>query len=174
MGDPKKLRKNYETPSNPWQKDRILDEKKLAQEYGLKNKREIWKAQTRIRDIRMRARHLLGYRGEDKDIRSKELLDKLYKIGIIPEGATLDDVLSLSTKNWLERRLQTLVFKKGLARTIKQARQFIVHRLISVDGRVVSVPGYIVTREQEDKISYSKGKPAILEEAKPEEGSENA
>ncbi len=164
MGDPRKLRKKYDTPSHPWQKERILEEKKIMKEYGLKNKREIWKAQTRIREIRMRARQLLGYRGKDRDQRIKELLGRLYRIGILPENVTLDDVLSLKTTDWLERRLQTLVFKKGMAKTIKQARQFIVHGLIAIDGRKVTVPGYIVRRDEEDKIGYYKGVPKILQE----------
>ncbi len=164
MGDPKRLRKKYDTPSHPWQKDRIMEEKKIVKEYGLKNKREVWKAQTEIRKIRMRARHLLGYRGEDKEQRVKELLGRLYRLGLLDENATLDDVLSLTTKDWLERRLQTLVFKKGLARTIKQARQFIVHGLIAINGKRVTVPGYIVKRDEEDKIGYSKGTPKIMEE----------
>ena len=163
MGDPRKLRKSYDTPSHPWQKERILEEKRIMQEYGLKNKREIWKAQTRIREIRMRARQLLGYRGEDKDQRVKELLGRLYRIGLLSENATLDDVLMLTTKDWLERRLQTLVFKKGLAKTIKQARQFIVHGLIAIDGKKVTVPSYIVARDEEDKIGYYKGVPKVLQ-----------
>ncbi len=163
MGDPRRRRKKFDTPGHPWEKDRIMEEKKIMQEYGLKNKREIWKAETRIREIRMRARALLGYRGEDKDIRVKELLGRLYRLGLLGEEASLDDVLSLGITDWLNRRLQTLVFRKGLARSMKQARQFIVHGLISINGRKVTVPGYIVRREEEDKIGYYKGTPKILE-----------
>ncbi len=179
MGDPRKSRKKYDTPSHPWQKERILEEKKLMKEYGLKNKREIWKAQTEIRKVRMLARHLLGYRGKDKEQRVSELMSRLHRLGILDEEATLDDVLSLKTSDWLDRRLQTVVFKKGLARTIKQARQFIVHGLIAIDGRKITVPGYIVKRGEEDKIGYYRGTPKAMmetqtvettpEESRPEE-----
>ncbi len=164
MGDPKKSRKKYDTPSHPWQKDRIIEEKKIMREYGLKNKREIWKAQTEIRRIRMLARHLLGYRKDDKEQRVRELLGRLYRLGILDENATLDDVLSLKTTDWLDRRLQTLVFKKGLAKSIKQARQFIVHGLIAINGKKITVPGYIVRRDEENTIGYYKGVPKVMQE----------
>ena len=164
MGDPKKSRKKYNTPSHPWQKERVLEEKKIMKEYGLKNKREIWKAQTEIRRIRMLARHLLGYRKEDKEQRVSELLGRLCRLGITDENASLDDVLSLKTTDWLDRRLQTIVFKKGLAKSIRQARQFIVHGLIAINGKKVTIPGYIVRRDEEDKIGYYKGIPKIMQE----------
>ena len=183
MGDPRRLRKKYDAPAHPWQKDRVLEEKKIMSEYGLKNKTEIWKAQTTIRVIRMRARHLLGYRGTDKNKRVNELLGRLFRLGVLPEKATLDDVLSLTINDILERRLQTIVFKKGLAKSLKQARQFITHGLISIDGRKVTVPSYFVSKEDESKIGYYKGTPKVLEppvqkpveivEEKTEEATEN-
>ena len=50
MGDPKKQRKKYETPLHPWQGERILAEKKIMEEYGLKNKKEIWKMNSMLRN----------------------------------------------------------------------------------------------------------------------------
>jgi len=47
MGKPKFSRKKYETPSHPWQEDRIKAENELVKKYGLKNKKEVWKARTK-------------------------------------------------------------------------------------------------------------------------------
>lgn len=154
MGDPRRIRKKYETPPHPWQKDRIEEERKLMEEYGLKNKREVWKAQAILRNIRRQARDLLAMKSEQSDKQAKLLLQKLYRLNLLQEGATLDDVLALNVRDVLNRRLQTLVYKKGLARTIKQARQFIVHGHIAIGGRKITVPSYLVPREEEDKIGY--------------------
>ncbi|MCD6522892.1 MAG: 30S ribosomal protein S4 [Candidatus Diapherotrites archaeon] len=162
MGDPKRLRKKYTTPGHPFEKERIEEENRLLKEYGLKNKKEIWKAKSRIRNFRAIARRLEAERGPQRETKEKELMNKLKKIGLVGEGATLDDVLSLEVTNILDRRLQTLVFKKGLARTIKQARQFIVHGHIAIDGRKVDVPGYIVPVDEEGKIGYYGEPPAVM------------
>ncbi len=152
MGDPKRIRRKYETPSHPWQAERIQEEKKLQSEYGLRNKREIWKAQAMLRGFRRQARELLAQRSEQARRQEKQLLDKLVRLNILKEGSTLDDVLSLTVRDVLNRRLQTLVYKKGLAYTVKQARQFIVHGHIAVAGRKVTSPSYMVTGDEEDKI----------------------
>lgn len=149
-------RKTWEGPKHPWQKLRILEEKKLLKEYGLKNKREIWKAETIARKIRKYARYLNAKKALGFDI-SKEaelFLKKLKKYGFIPENANLDDVLNVTVRDILERRLQTLVWKKGLAKTIKQARQLITHGHIVIGDRVVDSPGYLVLKEEEDLIRY--------------------
>mgnify|MGYP000424446651 CR=1 FL=1 len=160
MGDPKFPRKKYETPSHPWEAERIGREKEILHKYGLKNKREIWKAETFLRRIREQARRLLAMAGEEQAEKEKEkLLKRLAKLGILPENASLDDVLALTIEDILARRLQTLVYLHGLAKTPKQARQFIVHGHIAVDGRKVRVPSYLVEKEEEDKISYSYSSP---------------
>ena len=160
MGDPKFPRKKYETPSHPWEKVRIEREAELVQKYGLKNKREIWRAETFLRRIRQQARNLLAAGGQEQSEKEKKLLlNRLFRLGLLPENATLDDVLSLTTENILSRRLQTLVYLKGLASTMKQARQFIVHKHIAVNGRIVNVPSYMVRRDEEDAISYAPSSP---------------
>ncbi|MHC1635666.1 MAG: 30S ribosomal protein S4, partial [Candidatus Methanospirareceae archaeon] len=101
--------------------------------------------------------------------KGEQILDSLKRKGILEEGAKMEDALGLTARNILERRLQTIVFKKGLANTIKQARQLIVHGHIAVDGRRVTAPSYIVERDEEDKIgfygevSFIKGKEGIKE-----------
>ncbi len=160
MGDPKFPRKKYETPSHPWEAERIRREKEILHKYGLRNKREIWRAETFLRRIREQARRLLAMAGEEQAEKEKErLLKRLARLGILPENASLDDVLALTVEDILARRLQTLVYLHGLAKTPKQARQFIVHGHIAVDGRKVRVPSYLVRKEEEDKITYSYSSP---------------
>jgi len=151
MGDPRKQRKKYERPNHPWRMERITEENELCKKYGLKNKREIWIAKSKIRRIRRQARNLLGSSGEEVEKEKKQLLDMLRRIGI-EKVKTLDDVLELSVEDFLERRLQTIVFKRGLANTPRQARQFIVHGHVVVGDNVVNVPSYIVKSGEEDKI----------------------
>lgn len=163
MGDPKFARKSYDTPSHPWQGERIKAEVVLVNQYGLKNKTEVWKAQTIIRKIEGQSRDLQArLRGEEKQAEkeAKDLLAKCGRMGLLPlEGATLNDILILSEEDILERRLQTLVFKKGLATSPKQARQMIVHGHVLMNGHRVTVPGYIVQRGEELSIEYDPSSP---------------
>ncbi|MDH7509311.1 MAG: 30S ribosomal protein S4 [Methanomassiliicoccales archaeon] len=168
MGDPKFPRRTYDTPSHPWKADRIKEETELVRIYGLKNKREIWKAKSIVRNLRRQSRNLqarLRYGEEQARIETQNLLRKCGMIGLLPlDGSTLDDVLSLTAESILNRRLQTLVYKKGLANTMEQARQFIVHGHIFVNGRKVTVPGYIVGRNEEDKIEFNPASPLADEQ----------
>lgn len=155
MGDPKKSRRKWEGPGHPWIRLNLDKEQKLIGEYGLRNKRELWLAETIIRNFRHQARSLLALPPAERSTREKQLLQKLYRFGIIEkENATLDDILGLTEESYLERRLQTIVFKKGLARSIYQARQLITHGHIAIGGKRVTSPGYIVTKEEEDLIDY--------------------
>lgn len=162
MGKPKFSRKKYETPSHPWQEDRIKEENELVKKYGLKNKREIWKAQTRLKKCRSQARGLLA-KFETGDTQSKkeskQLLVSLNRLNILPLNSTLDDVLALTTESILSRRLQTLTYLKGFAGTPTQARQLISHGHISIGEKKVTVPGYLVTKDEENDISYMASSP---------------
>lgn len=155
MGDPKKPRKKYETPKFPWQIDTLQTELRLSGEYGLRNKKEFWRHRTMISKFRGVARSLLGMSAEERRKREKQLLNRLYRLGILPKDAELDDVLDLTIKDLLERRFQSLVFRKGLAKSMHQARQFIVHGHVAIEGRRISSPGYKVLREEEAKIGYA-------------------
>jgi len=157
MGKPKFSRKKYETPSHPWQEDRIKEENELIKKYGLKNKKEIWKAETRLRKYRGQARSLLARitTGDEQSKKeSEQLLLHLSRMNILPPNSTLDDVLTLNTEAILGRRLQTLTYLKGLANTPKQARQLIAHGHIAIGSRKVTIPGYMVSKDEEDEISY--------------------
>ena len=172
MGKPKFSRKKYETPSHPWQADRIKAENELSRKYGLKNKREIWKAQTALRRYRGQARGLLAKIGGDNPQVKKEseqLLMRLTRMNILPLNSTLDDVLALETEPILSRRLQTLTYLKGLANTPTQARQLISHGHIAIADRRITVPSYMVTKDEESKIGYAANSPLndLLHPARP-------
>jgi len=159
MGDPKKQRKKFETPRFPWRIDVLETELKLLGQYGLRNKREVWRHKTLLSKYRGIARSVLGMPVEERRKLEKQLLDKLHRFGILPETAALDDVLVLSLEDILERRLQTLVFQKGLAKSIHQARQLITHGHVAIAGRRVSSPSYLVLRDEEAKITYAPKSP---------------
>ena len=156
MGDPKFPSKHYNTPSHPWQKTRIEQERTLTHQYGLKSKKEIWKADTKVREMRRQARKLTAKANDQQAQKEKELLlGKLNRLGMLEQGAALEDILRMSPENILDRRLQTQVYLQGLASTVKQSRQLIIHGHISVEGAVNRVPGMLVTKTQEKNITYS-------------------
>jgi small subunit ribosomal protein S4 len=155
MGDPKKQRKKFDTPRFPWRKDILQEELKLQGQYGLRNKHELWRHKTTLSKARAIARSLIS---QPEAVRAKmenELLAQLKKKGILQETAVLDNVLDLTIEDILERRLQTIVFRKGLARTIFQSRQLITHGHVTIDNRRVTIPGYIVQRTEETTVIYS-------------------
>jgi len=159
LGDPKKQRKKYETPRHPWRADVLADELKLLGQYGLRNKRELWRAKALLTKYRTIARSLLGMPAERRMKVEKELLEKLYRMGVVGENATVDEVLDLRVEDFLERRLQTQVYRLGLAKTIYQARQLIVHGHIAIGEEKVTSPGYLVKRGEESLITYSLDSP---------------
>ncbi|VVB57218.1 30S ribosomal protein S4 [uncultured archaeon] len=155
MGDPRRLIPKAETPRRVWDADRIKNENQLKSEYGLRRTRELWTAVSELKKARRSARTLLslGDAGREK---GAQVIAKLQRLGIAKGDMRLEDVLGLSIRDFLERRLQTLVKNKGLARTSKQARQLIVHGFIAVGGRRVTIPSYMVTLSEEPTISYYK------------------
>lgn len=164
MGSAKKTRKHYAGPRHPYSRERIEEELKIAGVYGLRNKKEIWKIKTKLRRYRQRARNLLALSDEIRVEQEAMLINKLFNLGIIPEGATVDDVLALTPQSFLDRRLQTVVFKRGLASTPHQARQFIVHGHIGIQGRKITIPGYHLKAGEEELISYTNRSPIVDEE----------
>ncbi len=154
MGDPKKLRKKYDPPKHPWQASRIAAERPLMQEYGLKNKKEIYKSQSLLRKFTHQAKLLSTIKNEHQERERQQLINKLVKLGLLEKGKDREDVLGLNLRKILDRRLQTLIVKKGLARTARQARQLISHGHIIINGQKINVPGYLVSVSEEDKINY--------------------
>lgn len=159
MGYPGKNTKQYSTPKRRFEKSRIETERVLAITYGLRNKREIWRATEILRKHRSGAREVLAMVsavGETPKTvaRREELVGTLQRYGLIGATAAMDDILSLKVEDILERRLQTVVYRKGLARSPKQARQLITHGHIAINGRRVSVPSYMVSVSDEASIEY--------------------
>jgi len=161
LGDPKRQRKKYETPRFPWRTDVLQEELKLLGQYGLRNKRELWRCKTMLSKFRGIARSLIGKPPEERRKMEEELLSRLKRLGIIHESAVLDDVLDLTVEDILERRLQTVVFRKGLAKTIHQARQLITHGHIAIGKRRVTVPSYLVSKEEEELVTYAPDSPLV-------------
>ncbi|NYZ76586.1 30S ribosomal protein S4 [Candidatus Micrarchaeota archaeon] len=155
MGDPKKLKRKYESPKKIWDRTRIEEEQKLLEEFGLKNMHELRVMQMELKKIRREARRLLSM-GEKGRKLGKPLLEKVVRLGIAKPDTSLEDLLSLTIMDVLDRRLETRVFKKGLVRSIEQGRQLIVHGHIAIEGRKISAPSYLVPVDEEDRIGYYK------------------
>jgi len=155
MGAPGRNRRQYDKPKEIWDLERIKSSGALIDAYGLKNMKELWIAQTEIGRIRRNARELLSATGGSDSVKDM-MFKRLERIGLAKPGATLDSLLDLKENSLLERRLQTVVFRKGLAKTIKQARQLTVHGFIAINGKKVSRPGYTVDVKDEAGIAYYK------------------
>jgi small subunit ribosomal protein S4 len=147
----RKLQRKFERPTRTWDKTRIEEEKKIMQSYGLRRKKELWRAESILREYRRLARELSAVKDKEKE---KILLDKLFKMGLVGKDSNLDDVLALSIQSILDRRLQTIVFKKGLAKTAKEARQYIVHGHVTFEGRRAKWPSTLVHLGGEEQVSF--------------------
>jgi small subunit ribosomal protein S4 len=165
MGEPKFSRPKFDTPSHPWKADRIEEEHEIKKKYGLKNMREIWKAKSQLRRYRQQAMRLIGVvdTTEGHGLREmNDLLSSLYNKGLISQNASLDDILSLETEDILNRRLQAQVYYKGLACSLKQARQMITHGWIRVGEQKVTIPSFQVSRDEEEQIQWHPSSPIAL------------
>jgi len=167
MGDPRKIRKKYDKPGHPWEKERIDEEKILKGEYGFRNKKEIWKMKSELKKHLDQAKKLIATRTEQAEKEKQQMFGKLQRLGLLGDTPTTDDVLSLALRDLLERRLQTVVYKKGLARSTKQARQFIIHQHIMIGDKKISSPSYLVTTEEEALIAFHE-RSALIDPEHPE------
>jgi len=152
MGDPKTPRRIWKRPKRPLNYDLMMDELKTLGTFGLKTKRELWKARTNLSKIRHQARSLLALRQEIRKEREPILIKSLSKIGLTDKDSTLDDVLNLQVTDLLSRRLQTIVQKKLYFKTPYQARQAIVHGHIMIGDSIVTIPSYTVKIDEEPNI----------------------
>ncbi len=159
MGDPKRIRKKYKTPRQPFERHRIDSDLALIGKYGLRNMKAVWKLNTLLAKFRSNARRLLSLEEEDRKIGERELIGRLQRLGLLETKATLDDVLSLKIETFLERRLQTMVYKKGMATTPHHSRQMIVHGHIHIGDKVAKSPSYIVPAAEEKLLSFNKNSP---------------
>jgi small subunit ribosomal protein S4 len=145
MGDPRRIHKRFARPRKMFEKNRIAEENILVKQYGLKNKREIWKIDFKLNNLRTLAKAILS-----DTSKQKHFLQKMQDYGL--NVKTIDEVLGLKKEDLLERRLQTIISKKGIAKTSKQARQLITHKHISVAGRIINIPSYPVPVKLEKDI----------------------
>ena len=152
MGDPKTPRRIWKKPKRPLNYDLMMDELKTLGTFGLKTKRELWKARTNLSKLRHQARSLLALRQEIRKEKEPVLINSLSKIGLVDKNSTLDDVLNLQVTDLLSRRLQTIVQKKLYFKTPYQARQAIVHGHIMIGDHIVTIPSYAVKIDEESKI----------------------
>ena len=162
--------KGYETPNHPFQGERIASEHDLVDRYGLQSKEELWRAESDLRSYRREARDLVSRAQGDADEAAAvggPFVQRLQKSGILDNGEGLGDILALDVTDLLERRLQTIVYRQGLANTPKQARQFISHGHIVVGESQVRVPSYTVSVPEEDEIGFTPGSP-LTDELHPE------
>lgn len=157
MGAPKRQRKKFSKPSHPWQKERILAEQELLKEYGLNRKYEIWKMNSILKNFTKQAKNLVTIKNPQIERERNQLLTKLSSLGLMGKEAKLEDVLSLTLKDIMERRLQTLVYRKNMAKSFRQARQFIVHEHISLGDKTITAPSYLVPIEDEGNIQFAQG-----------------
>ncbi|MGH9877128.1 MAG: 30S ribosomal protein S4 [Nitrososphaerales archaeon] len=157
MGDPKRPKNTFKKPRRPWSTDQLTQELQTVGTYGLRNKRELWKAQTELSRIRKQARALLALPLEVRAGKETELLKSLIRLGLVSEAATLDDVLNLKIEDLLERRLQSVIMKKGFVKTTYQARQAVVHGHVVINDRIVNIPSYMVRRDEEQGVTIRSG-----------------
>jgi len=172
MGDPRKQRRKYERPTHPWKAERITEEKEICRKYGLKNRKELWRVKSKIRRFRQQARNLLASSGEEVMKEKKELFDKLTRLGIL-ENPTIEDILAIKAEDLLERRLQSQVYSKGIANTMKEARQLITHNHVIVGNRTITIPSYTISKVEEDNITL-KGGMRVIKLKKEEEPKKEA
>lgn len=165
----KYIKRKYSTPIRPWDSQRIDVERETLKNYGLKNKKELWMTEGTLRKYRRLARAFAAKHDKEQE---KLIVDKLISMGVLEEGAGLDDILALTAHKFLERRLQTVLKTKGVANTVGHARQMIVHGHVRIGDRKVVYPSYTVTREDEGKISVVAAKAPKVEKHAEEKGTE--
>merc|ERR1711904_406504 len=149
-------------PRRPYDKERLDGELKILGQFGLKNKREIWRVRLALAKIRSTARVLLTKDEKDPQriFEGQALMRRMIRYGILDEDKQrLDYVLELKVENVMERRLQTLVFKRGLAKSIHHARVLIRQRHIRVGRQIVNVPSFMVRVESQSHIEFALSSP---------------
>ena len=159
MGDPRRLKKKYKRPGHPFERERMVEELEYVGKYGLRNKTEFWKSRSMLGKWRNLARQSRTLTKEKATEVQQVLIAKLKRLGFLGPEAQFEDVLLLTVEDVLKRRLQTMVFEKGLAKSIYEARQRIVHNHIQVGNKRINAPSYIVKKDEEKLITYAPSSP---------------
>ncbi len=173
MGDPKYPRRVWRKPKRPLNYELKMEELKTLGTFGLKTKKELWKAHTELSRVRHQARSLLALRQEVREEKEPVLMNSLKRVGLVGESSTLDDVLNLQVTDLLSRRLQTIVMKNFGFKTPYQARQAVVHGHVMIGDRIVNIPSYVVTLNEEKEIRLVPNSTLkeLLEKSQQESGS---
>ncbi len=158
----KRKHKTYSRPKRPFDKTRIDEEVGIVKDFGLKNKKEIWMAEAKVKVMREKAKKLISAGPDEQE----KLFGQLKTVGF--EVNSIADILSLEKKDYLRRRLQTIVAKK-FSLTLKTARQIIVHKKVLVDGKSVNSPSYIVPVTLENKLTLKPMKKKVVKKEKSSE-----
>jgi small subunit ribosomal protein S4 len=161
MGDIKRFKKKYTTPMHPWNATRIKLEGEIKSKYGVANKKEIWKMESTLKSFKDQAKLLLTRTDAQAEKEREQMHHRMVSLGLIKAASGMDDILSLQLRDIMNRRLQTLVLKKRMARSVKHARQLIVHEHITIGGKKVTSPSYLVPVAEESSISYAADSPMM-------------
>ncbi len=167
IGDPKKLRKKYQTPNHPWNSKNIAFNKELSKEFGLRTRKEVLIADSFLKKYMDIAKRLIANTTPQGMKEKAQILGKLESLGLLPAGADLNTILGLEVKDVLNRRLQSVVYRQGLAKSMKQSRQFIVHRHIRIGEKEMTVPSYLVSLSEENGVNFRE-KSALADDDHPE------
>jgi small subunit ribosomal protein S4 len=165
MGDPRRQKKKYVVPKRPFDTERFEQELDYIGRFGLRNKRELWRHSTELSNYRRQARNLLALPPSEREQIEKELVGKLARIGVLEEPV-LDQILDLTLENVLERRLQTIVFRKGMAASMHHARQLVTHGHVALDSARVTTPARLMTVGETDRLTYTN-KSALNDQSHP-------
>ena len=152
--------KKYSKPRKPFNKQRIEEEAIIKTKYGLKNKKEIWRAEAAVTKIRRQAKELIRAGEDEKNAFFIRLQKQGFKV------KTIADVLALTKEDYLKRRLQTILVEKKMTTTSKSARQMIVHKRVLINNKAVNSPSYLVPVELESKISIKQRIKPKMEDVK--------
>lgn len=164
MGDIKRFKKKYTTPMHPWNATRITLERDIKSKYGVANKKEIWKMESTLKAFKDQAKSLLTRTDVQAAKEREQMMGRMLSLGLVRSGSGMDDILGLQLRDIMNRRLQTIVLKRRMARSIKHARQLIVHEHIIVGGKKITSPSYLVPLTDESSLSYASDSPFMQSE----------
>jgi small subunit ribosomal protein S4 len=171
MGDIKRFKKKYTTPMHPWNATRIKLEGEIKNRYGVGNKKEIWKMESTLKAFKDQAKNLLTRTDNQAEKEREQMRQRMVRLGLVKAASGMDDIMGLQLRDIMNRRLQTIVLRKRLARSVRHARQLIVHEHISVGGKKITSPSYLVLLDEEPTISYASDS-AMMRSDHPEAFSE--
>lgn len=161
MGDIKRFKKKYSTPMHPWNATRIQLEREIRSKYGVANKREIWKMESTLTAFKDQAKELLTRTDAQATIERVQMQERMVRLGLVKGGSGMDDILGLQLRDIMNRRLQTIVLKRRMARSVRHARQLIVHEHVTVAGKKITSPSYLVPLGDEATVSYAADSPFL-------------